>query len=357
MKKCTLIGLMIIGIMPAFAQPRLQTLRFDQPDSFTLTGIGLQDKKEIKTPYGIPLFSLLIDKNFYNSYCAKATFGKETITFTLADSVQGELIPDKKFKPGLKYTLRFTNNGKGNHRIENLVPLGEGPDKVYITADGTLDWPQYLCRSRLYRPGYGPVGVVLPDNAWHLGFADFPLTDNLSLTGLARRNQRDKEKSEIDRWAVTLKPGGWVEYNLWFDLHAGEWQEGLKMFFRDRWLYDLPSFNDSMFRRSDLNWMRSKYIMLLQFAWDTKYYDYASRKYNFYENFGEFDDLTGGYDIFTLWPTWPRLGLDQRNQWDMYRDLPGGLAVLVAPASAPLTERQVSAARNRSSRATIQFVR
>ena len=26
-----------------------------------------------------------------------------------------------------------------------------------------------------------------------------------------------------------------------------------------------------------------------------------------------------------IWPTWPRLGLDQRNQWDMYRDLPGGL--------------------------------
>ena len=29
--------------------------------------------------------------------------------------------------------------------------------------------------------------------------------------------------------------------------------------------------------------------------------------------------------FFTLWPTWPRLGLDQRNQWDMHRDLPGGI--------------------------------
>ncbi len=40
------------------------------------------------------------------------------------------------------------------------------------------------------------------------------------------------------------------------------------------------------------------------------------------------DKLLGPIDIFTIWPTWPRLGLDARNQWDMYRDLPGGLAEL-----------------------------
>ncbi len=329
MKRYTMITLLVFtGVFHLAAQSPLQSLRFDQPKSFTLTGIIFSDQKEVSAPYGIPLFSVLIDNNFYNSYCAKTTFSKDKITFTIADSIQGELTLDKKFKPELKYVLRFINNGKGSHRIENLVPLGEGPDKVYITAEGTMDWPQYLCRSRLYRPGYGPVGVVLPDNAWHLGFADFRISADLSLTGLARRSQRDKDKSEIDRWAVTLKPGGWAEYNLWFDVHHGEWQEGMKLFFQDRWLYDLPSFDGSMFKRKDLSWMRSKYIMLLQFAWDTKYYDFADRKYNFYDNLQEFDDLTGGYDIYTLWPTWPRLGLDQRNQWDMYRDLPGGLAEL-----------------------------
>jgi formylglycine-generating enzyme required for sulfatase activity len=83
-----------------------------------------------------------------------------------------------------------------------------------------------------------------------------------------------------------------------------------------------------MFERKDLQWMKNKYIMLLQFAWDDKYYDYRKQKYTFYSSLTEYDDLTGGYDIFTLWPTWPRLGLDQRNQWDMYRDLPGGLKEL-----------------------------
>lgn len=310
------------------AQSSLESLLFDQPESFTIHGISVKDKIEIDFQYPLPLYSVLIDSNFYHSYCSKPFYEKDEIRFTVADSVEGKVQLDKKFQPGLKFTIRFTNNGKGNHKIENLVPLGEGNEKVYITADGTKEWPQYLCRSRLYRPGYGPVGVVLPDNAWHLGFSDFNVNDTLSLTGLARRSQRDKEKTELDRWAITLKPGGWVEYNLFFDIHKGDWQEGLKMMFQDRWLYDLPTFDESMFKRQDLSWMRSTYIMLLQFAWDTKFFDYADKKYNFYINLREFDSLIGGYDIYTLWPTWPRLGLDQRNQWDMYRDLPGGLQEL-----------------------------
>jgi hypothetical protein len=80
----------------------------------------------------------------------------------LADSIQGYLKADKKFQPGLRYILRLTNMGKGNHKIENLVPLGEGSDKVYVTAGGTKDWPHYLCRSLLFRPDYGPVCVIHP---------------------------------------------------------------------------------------------------------------------------------------------------------------------------------------------------
>jgi len=39
-------------------------------------------------------------------------------------------------------------------------------------------------------------------------------------------------------------------------------------------------------------------------------------------------DLIGKYDIYGIWPTWPTLGVDQRNQWDMYENLPGGLSKL-----------------------------
>ncbi|MCX6244058.1 MAG: SUMF1/EgtB/PvdO family nonheme iron enzyme [Bacteroidetes bacterium] len=324
--RTTLAALFIFSDFFVYAQ--IKSLRFDEPGALSVKGIILQKKQELPLKYGLPLFSVLIDSNFYNSFCGKTTFGKKEISFVLADSINGTITADQKFQPGIRYTVRFTNNGKGNHKIENLVPLGEGTDKVYITAGGTKEWPHYLCRSLLYRPGFGPVGVILPDNAWHLGFSDFRINDTLSLTALARRDQRDKDKSTIDRWSVTLKPGGWVEYNFWFDIHTGDWHDGLKMMFAGRYLYDLPSFDNRYFERKDLQWMKSTYLMLLQFAWDKKFYDARAKKYNFYTSFSEYDSLTGGYDIFTLWPTWPRLGLDQRNQWDMYRDLPGGLAEL-----------------------------
>lgn len=306
---------------------QISSVMFDRRAAVTLNGFTLT-QIEVKTPYGIPLFSVLIDSAFYNSFCARTEFRNDTIVFNLADSIGCMVSPDKTCKQGLKFIIRFTNQGKGNHKIENLVPLGEGPEKVYITAGGTKEWPQYLCRSLLFRPGYGPVGVILPDNAWHMGFSDLVLNDTISITAMARRSNRDKEKTNVDRWAVTLKSSGWVEYNLYIDTHKGNWQEGLRLMFQKRFLYDLTAFNNSMFERKDLQWMRNKYIMLLQFAWDDKYYDYRQKKFTFYSSLSEYDDLTGGYDIFTLWPTWPRLGLDQRNQWDMYRDLPGGLKEL-----------------------------
>ena len=56
-----------------------------------------------------------------------------------------------------------------------LVPLGQGSDRTYITAGLPNAPPHELDRSQLFRPGLRPVGVVLPDNAWHLGFCSVPV--------------------------------------------------------------------------------------------------------------------------------------------------------------------------------------
>jgi len=327
MKQCYWLLVLLYFPTSLFSQERLQSVIFNTRNPFILQSLLTKNSGNITLVDSHPFFSVVVDSVLYSS-CSHARFAGDTLSFTLADSIRGWAVMEKEFSPGVKFTVRLINTGKKIRRIENLVPLGEGHDKVYITADGTKEWPQYLCRSRLYRPGYGPVGVVLPDNAWHLGFADLRINDTLSLTALARRGSRDKDKTSIDRWMVTMNPGGWTEYSIYADCHKDDWHAGLKMMFQDRWLHDLPEFDNSMFRRSDLAWMKNSYLMVLQFAWDKKYYDYRQQKYTFYENLFEYDSLTGGYDIFTLWPTWPRLGLDQRNQWDMYRDLPGGLGEL-----------------------------
>jgi formylglycine-generating enzyme required for sulfatase activity len=278
-----------------------------------IAGLTLADGSRAALAAPLPLFSLLVD-------------GRLTTASALPAGLAFTALPAEGFKPGVKLTVVFRNEGKSKITLENLVPLGQGDDRAYITAGLPNEPPHELDRSQLFRPGLRPVGVVLPDNAWHLGFASVETGGGTALTAIARRVKTDK--AERTRWASTLQPGGSVEYALYLESHGGGWRRGLEIMFRERFLYDLEKFDDALFRRPDLAWVRRAYVMVLQFAWDRTYYDREAGRYAFDRTLTAWDKLLGPIDIYTIWPTWPRLGLDARNQWDMYRDLPGGLAEL-----------------------------
>ncbi|HCA79218.1 MAG TPA: sulfatase-modifying factor protein, partial [Bacteroidetes bacterium] len=239
---------------------------------------------------------------------------------------EGSVRVEKQFARGWKSVLTFRNRSTKRQQISNVVPLGIGRDRAYIISAGPADYNHRLSRSQLFRPGVGPIGVVLPDNAWELGFCDVSVSDGRSLTAIARRTESGK--ADVRRFRTILEPGGFVQYVVYADEHRGGWRDGLKMMFRERWLYDLETFDNRLFERSDLKWARHSYLLLLQFAWDQDYYDPLTGTYGFDRFFTEQDRVLGGFDAYMIWPTWPRLGLDQRNQWDMYRDLPGGLTEL-----------------------------
>ena len=112
---------------------------------------------------------------------------------------------------------------------------------------------------------------------------------------------------------------------IYADIFQGSWQNGLKMVFQKRYLFDLESFDNHMFQREDLKWIRHKYILCLQFAWDHEFFDAQRGGYRVMDLLDMGERLFGGWDVIGLWPTWPTLGVDQRNQWDLYKDLPGGL--------------------------------
>lgn len=40
---------------------------------------------------------------------------------------------------------------------------------------------------------------------------------------------------------------------------------------------------------------------------------------------GDLNDRYGGIDKALVWPTYTQIGIDDRNQWDMIRTLPGGV--------------------------------
>ncbi len=300
----------ITGITVADA-PGLQVSGIHAPDSIMLNINGNK-----------PLFSFLADRNYFKSSDVGETRQKDSHIQYFSGGLKVTTITGDRASEEWTAEITFENTGQDTVTVSNVVPFGQDSSSVYITGYGPSD----LARARLFRPGYRPLRVILPDNAWEMGYSSFPLSDGYSVCSIARRQKTDGGQRR--RYETILPPGSKVTYHMHAAIFSGGWQEGLRLMFRDRYLYDLDKFDNSLYERKDLVWIKESYLMILQMAWDREFYDRMTGKYSFPEVIRKGIELFGFYDVFCIWPTWPRLGLDQRNQWDLYRDLPGGTAQL-----------------------------
>jgi formylglycine-generating enzyme required for sulfatase activity len=291
-----------------------------------IIGYALAGGETLNLPAPFPVFTCMVNGRVISTLSFRAVREKDSIRWTSAAGLSGSVREDAGFRRGWKAIVTFRNVSRDTTELANVVPLGEGSDRVYIRSAGPLTYQHRLSRSALFRPGVGPIGVVLPDNAWEMGFCDVRAVRGRSLTGIARR--QDSSLADVRRFRALIPPGGWVQYVLYMDDHAGGWHSGLRMMFQERWLYDLELFDNTLFERPDLSWIRRSYLLVLQSAWDSEYYDALTGESRYDQFFAHRGTALGGFDAYMIWPTWPRLGLDQRNQWDMYRDLPGGLSGL-----------------------------
>jgi iron(II)-dependent oxidoreductase len=278
----------------------------------------MSDSTIIKLNSDRSLFSFVLNGKYFSSSDIEAARNDGSlsqligntlkITFSLPEQLPGRWIGE----------FRFENIGQDTLMLSNFVPFGEDNKSVYLTGYGPPD----LARACLFRPGYRPVRVILPDNAWEMGFTSFPAEKGISVTAIARRQKTEGGLKR--RYETVLPPKSEVTYKMYCEVFRGEWQDGLRLMFRDRYLYDLDKFDNTLFERPDLQWIKESYLIVLQMAWDREFYDRLSGRYTYGEFLKKCIERFGYIDVFGIWPTWPRLGLDQRNQWDLYRDLPGG---------------------------------
>lgn len=286
-------------------------------DSFVLT-----DSTSLNLIRNKPVISFLVDDKNYNTYNTGAIKDEDVYIQVFDERLKVMFQPFPVSLTGWKGEFIFENISGDTVSVSNIVPFGTDSDAIYITGQG----PRNLARAWLFRPGYRPVRVILPDNAWELGYSSFSANEDFSVCAVTRRQKT--EGGQIQRYQTLLPPGAKVYYSIYADVFKGEWQNGLRMMFRDRYLYDLEEFDDTLFERPDLAWIKESYLIILQMAWDRQFYDRFTRRYTYAELIREGIELFGNIDVFGIWPTWPRLGLDQRNQWDMYRNLPGGTSQL-----------------------------
>ncbi len=309
----------ILAIYPDLVNSQIiNNFEIAKSPGFVIDKMIFSDSTPVLFSKSRPLYSFNVNQKLISS--AGSGFSRNGIKYLQSFennlNVTSTVINDSL--PGIHVGIEFQNNGTDTISISNVVPFGQDSCSIYITGRG----PKDLARAWLFRPGLQPVRVILPDNAWEMGYSSFTAGKELSICAIARRSEI--VGGQRQRYETILPPGSKVIYNLYAETFKGEWQNGMRLMFRDRYIHDIKVFNNSIFEREDLSWIKNCYLIVLQMAWDREFYDRLTGKYNYAEVIKKGIEQFGNIDIYGIWPTWPRLGLDQRNQWDMYRDLPGG---------------------------------
>ncbi len=91
--------------------------------------------------------------------------------------------------------------------------------------------------------------------------------------------------------------------------------------------------SDAEYKRADLLWTQSSFIQPQMMAHDRYFYDPSSGRYTVGRYVEDVTKRFGGIDSILVWPTYPNLGIDDRNQYDFFHDLPGGVKGLTEMVS------------------------
>jgi formylglycine-generating enzyme required for sulfatase activity len=75
----------------------------------------------------------------------------------------------------------------------------------------------------------------------------------------------------------------------------------------------------------ELQWTQSSFIQPQTMVHDRYFYDPVSGKYTVDRYVDDLEKRYGGVDAVLIWPMYPNMGIDNRNQHDMIRSMPGGI--------------------------------
>jgi len=87
-------------------------------------------------------------------------------------------------------------------------------------------------------------------------------------------------------------------------------------------------YTDEQYRRPEFLWTQRNFVQPQMMVEERYFYDPAAGKYTVDRYLDDLDKRYGGIDSVLIWPVYPNIGIDNRNQWDLHRDLPGGIPAL-----------------------------
>jgi len=105
-----------------------------------------------------------------------------------------------------------------------------------------------------------------------------------------------------------------------------------------RWLADMKrwrmeylkciGYNGAEYDRPELKWTQSSFMQPQMMIEDRYFFDPATGKYTVDRYLDDLDKRYGGIDAVLVWHTYPNIGIDDRSQFDHFRDMPGGIPAI-----------------------------
>ena len=130
-------------------------------------------------------------------------------------------------------------------------------------------------------------------------------------------------------------PACYTLMEAWEDLRAGQGPQSCTPQLLQEWLKDIKhwkderririGYDDARYRIPELKWAQSSFIQPQTMVQDRYLYDPVQRKYTVDRYLDDLKTRYGGVDSVLIWPTYPNMGIDDRNQLDLVRSMPGGV--------------------------------
>ena len=103
-----------------------------------------------------------------------------------------------------------------------------------------------------------------------------------------------------------------------------------------KWLADIQhwrmehririGYDDAEYLRPELMWTQSSFIQPLVMIHERDFFDPVAGRYTVDGYLDDLEHRYGGIDSVLLWQSYPNIGIDNRSQYDLVRDMPGGVA-------------------------------
>lgn len=123
---------------------------------------------------------------------------------------------------------------------------------------------------------------------------------------------------QSNHYELFAGPGSAAEREAWYSTMK-QWRENKKKEI---------AYNDKAYLVPQTRWSSRAFVSVQMLVWDRYFYDSATGKYTVERFLDDLKERYGAIDGVLIWCTYPNMGIDDRNQFDLLHDLPGGTAAV-----------------------------